>query len=97
MVAVGDAVEPLIDAVRAQLAQLKVGSGLDDGVEMGPLVTREHLDRVRGYVDLGVQEGAKLVVDGRGLRVKGHENGYFVGPCLFDAVEPRMRRRVTAR
>ena len=90
-VAVGDAAEPLIDAVRAQLAQLRVGSGADEAVEMGPLVTREHLERVRGYVDLGVQEGATLVVDGRDLRVKGNENGYFIGPCLFDGVEPRMR------
>jgi malonate-semialdehyde dehydrogenase (acetylating)/methylmalonate-semialdehyde dehydrogenase len=90
-VAVGDAGDALIDAVRRQLAVLKVGSGLDEGVEMGPLVTREHLERVGGYVDLGVQEGAKLVVDGRGLRVKGHEAGYFIGPCLFDAVQPSMR------
>jgi len=90
-VAVGDAADPLVDALQRQLRQLKVGSGLDDGVEMGPLVTREHRDRVSGYVDLGVQEGAKLVVDGRGLRVKGHEDGYFIGPCLFDSVEPQMR------
>ena len=90
-VAVGDAAGPLLEAVRDQLANLKVGSGLDEGVEMGPLVTREHLQRVAGYVDLGVQEGAKLVVDGRGLRVKGHEAGYFIGPCLFDAVAPQMR------
>ena len=58
---------------------------------MGPLVTREHLERVRGYVDLGVQEGAKLVVDGRALKVKGCEDGFFVGPCLFDGVQPSMR------
>jgi malonate-semialdehyde dehydrogenase (acetylating)/methylmalonate-semialdehyde dehydrogenase len=90
-VAVGDAAGPLVEAVRGQLAQLRIGAGLDDGAEMGPLVTREHLERVRSYVDLGVQEGAKLVVDGRGLRVKGYENGYFLGPCLFDAVEPTMR------
>lgn len=90
-VAVGDAADPLIDAVRGQLAGLKVGSGLDEGVEMGPLVTREHLQRVSGYVDLGVQEGARLVVDGRGLRVKGHADGYFMGPCLFDGVGPQMR------
>src|SRR5512135_416880 len=74
-VAVGDAAEPLIAAVRDQLAVLKVGSGLEEGVEMGPLVTREHLQRVTGYVDLGVQEGAELVVDGRGLRVRSHEQG----------------------
>jgi malonate-semialdehyde dehydrogenase (acetylating) / methylmalonate-semialdehyde dehydrogenase len=90
-VAVGDAADPLVDALQRQLRQLKVGSGLDDGVEMGPLVTREHRDRVGGYVDLGVQEGAQLVVDGRSLRVKGHEDGYFIGPCLFDHVEPQMR------
>ena len=90
-VAVGDAADPLVDALQRQLEQLKVGSGLDDGVEMGPLVTREHRDRVSGYVDLGVQEGAKLVVDGRGLRVRGLEDGYFIGPCLFDDVEPQMR------
>jgi malonate-semialdehyde dehydrogenase (acetylating) / methylmalonate-semialdehyde dehydrogenase len=90
-VAVGDAAEPLIESVRMQLEQLKVGPGLQDGVEMGPLVTREHRDRVGGYVDLGVQEGAALVVDGRGLRVRGHEAGYFIGPCLFDRVEPSMR------
>jgi malonate-semialdehyde dehydrogenase (acetylating)/methylmalonate-semialdehyde dehydrogenase len=90
-VAVGDAADPLIDALQRQLKQLKVGSGLDDGVEMGPLVTREHRDRVSGYVDLGVQEGAKLVVDGRGLRLRGLEDGFFIGPCLFDRVEPQMR------
>jgi malonate-semialdehyde dehydrogenase (acetylating)/methylmalonate-semialdehyde dehydrogenase len=90
-VAVGDAAQPLIDAVRSRLEQLQVGSGLDDGVEMGPLVTREHLERVRGYVDLGVQEGAELLVDGRGRRVAGHEAGFFLGPCLFDRVEPSMR------
>ena len=90
-VAVGDAAQPLIDAVRSRLEQLQVGSGLDGGVEMGPLVTREHLERVRGYVDLGVQEGAELLVDGRGRRVAGHEAGFFLGPCLFDRVEPSMR------
>jgi len=58
---------------------------------MGPLVTREHRERVRGYVDLGVQEGAELVVDGRGLEVAGYEQGYYLGPCLFDCVEPSMR------
>jgi malonate-semialdehyde dehydrogenase (acetylating)/methylmalonate-semialdehyde dehydrogenase len=58
---------------------------------MGPLVTREHRDRVRSYVDLGVSEGARLVVDGRGLKVAGHEQGYYLGPCLFDHVQPGMR------
>jgi len=56
---------------------------------MGPLVTRQHLDRVSSYVDLGVQEGAKLVVDGRGLKLQGYENGFFIGGCVFDEVKPR--------
>jgi len=90
-VAVGDAADPLVAALQRQLRQLQVGSGLDEGVEMGPLVTREHRDRVSGYIDLGVHEGARLVVDGRGLRVKGHDEGFFIGPCLFDDVEPQMR------
>ena len=58
---------------------------------MGPLVTGEHLARVSGYVDLGVQEGARLVIDGRGIKVAGHERGFFIGPCLFDDVQPGMR------
>jgi len=90
-VAVGDAGDRLIEAVQQQLAELKVAPGTVAGADMGPLVTREHLERVRGYVDLGVQEGAALVVDGRELRVKGNEQGYFLGPCLFDHVQPGMR------
>ena len=58
---------------------------------MGPLVTKQHFDKVKGYVDLGVQEGAKLVVDGRTLKLQGYENGYFLGGCLFDNVQPHMR------
>ena len=54
-------------------------------------MTRQHLDRVRSYVDLGVQEGAKLVVDGRGLKLQGYEDGFFLGGCLFDEVKPEMR------
>ena len=90
-VAVGEAGDRLIEAVRQQLAELKVAPGTVEGADMGPLVTREHLERVRGYVDLGVSEGATLVVDGRGLVVKGHEQGYYLGPCLFDEVQPGMR------
>jgi malonate-semialdehyde dehydrogenase (acetylating)/methylmalonate-semialdehyde dehydrogenase len=90
-VCVGEAAEPLVEAMRAQLAQLRIGAGIDTGVEMVPLVTREHLERVRGYIELGVQEGAQLVVDGRKLRVRGHESGFFLGPCLFDHVAPTMR------
>ena len=58
---------------------------------MGPLVTKQHFDKVKGYVDTGVKEGAKLVVDGRGLKLQGYENGYYLGGCMFDQVKPEMR------
>ncbi len=90
-VAVGDAGDRLVAELRRQVAGLKVAAGNELGADMGPLVTREHLERVRGYVDLGVEEGADLIVDGRGCKVAGHEQGYFIGPCLFDRVRPEMR------
>ena len=68
-----------------------MGPGSDNSNDMGPLITAEHLARVRSYVDLGLQEGAELVVDGRGLTVPGSENGFFLGGCLFDRVTPEMR------
>ena len=55
--------------------------------EMGPLVTKEHLEKVKSYVDIGVQEGAQLVVDGRDLKLQGYEKGYYMGGCLFDKVK----------
>ena len=90
-VAIGDAGDRLVTRLTDLIGRLKVGAGSDAGVEMGPLVTREHLERVRSYVDLGVEEGAELVVDGRSLTVPGHESGHFLGPCLFDRVAPTMR------
>jgi len=80
-------VERLIPRVRA----LKVGPSTAADSEMGPLVTKEHLDKVKGYVDLGVKEGAKLKVDGRDLKLQGYENGYFMGGCLLDEVKTDMR------
>lgn len=81
----------LVEALAPRVRALKVGPSVDKDSEMGPLVTGEHLAKVKGYVDLGVQEGAKLVVDGRGLKLQGYENGYFMGGCLFDNVTPDMR------
>jgi malonate-semialdehyde dehydrogenase (acetylating)/methylmalonate-semialdehyde dehydrogenase len=80
-------VEKLIPRVRA----LKVGPGTDAEAEMGPLVTRQHRDKVSAYVDSGVAEGAKLLVDGRGLTLQGYENGFFIGGSLFDHVGPEMK------
>jgi malonate-semialdehyde dehydrogenase (acetylating)/methylmalonate-semialdehyde dehydrogenase len=90
-VAVGDAGDRLIAELRPLIAALKVGPGTTAGVEMGPLVTREHLQRVREYVDIGVKEGATPVVDGRTLQVPAHPEGFYLGATLFDRVEPHMR------
>jgi malonate-semialdehyde dehydrogenase (acetylating)/methylmalonate-semialdehyde dehydrogenase len=90
-VAVGDAGDKLIAALKPLIAELKIGAGTEEGVEMGPLVTRDHLERVRSYIDLGVKEGAALVIDGRKHSVPGHENGFYLGATLFDRVQPQMR------
>lgn len=89
-VAVGDVADALVAKLADKARALRVGPGDDATSEMGPLVTRAHCDKVRGYVDTGVAEGATLVVDGRSLKVAGHEAGFFLGPCLFDHVTPAM-------
>jgi malonate-semialdehyde dehydrogenase (acetylating)/methylmalonate-semialdehyde dehydrogenase len=90
-VAVGDAGDRLIAALKPELAAIKVLPGTAEGADMGPLVTREHRERVLGYVETGVKEGAQLVVDGRKHAVAGHEQGFFMGPVLFDGVTETMR------
>ncbi|MGE0094895.1 MAG: CoA-acylating methylmalonate-semialdehyde dehydrogenase [Alphaproteobacteria bacterium] len=90
-VAVGKAGDALMERLVPRVRALKIGPGTDPEVEMGPLVTKTHLDKVRGYVDLGVKEGAKLVVDGRDFKMQGYEKGFFIGGCLFDDVKPNMR------
>jgi malonate-semialdehyde dehydrogenase (acetylating)/methylmalonate-semialdehyde dehydrogenase len=91
-VAVGDeTADALIKRLAPRVEKLKVAPSTAPDAEMGPLVTREHYDKVKGYVDLGVEEGAQLVVDGRDLTIAGHENGFFLGGCLFDRVTTDMR------
>ena len=90
VVAVGEAGDPLVALLRDKAARLKVGPGGAPGMDMGPLVTGPHRDRVKGYVDAGAAQGATLVLDGRGLAVRGHEKGFFLGPTLFDRVTPEM-------
>jgi malonate-semialdehyde dehydrogenase (acetylating)/methylmalonate-semialdehyde dehydrogenase len=91
VVAVGDATaDAVIEGLKTEIAKMKVGPGTAPGMDMGPLVTKPHFEKVKGYVDQGVKEGATLVVDGRGLKVAGHEDGYYLGPCLFDNVKPGM-------
>ena len=88
-VAVGDVADTLVAQLAERARSLKIGNGMDNP-EMGPLVTGAHRDKVRGYIDTGVREGATLVVDGRTHHVPGHDDGFFVGGTLFDHVTPAM-------
>jgi malonate-semialdehyde dehydrogenase (acetylating)/methylmalonate-semialdehyde dehydrogenase len=91
VVAVGDATaDAVVAGLKVEIAKMKVGPGTNAACDMGPLVTKAHFEKVKGYVDQGVKEGATLVVDGRGVSVPGHEAGYFLGACLFDNVKPGM-------
>ena len=90
-VAVGSAGDRLVERLEPRVRALKIGPGTDPEAEMGPLVTAEHRAKVAGYVDRGVAEGAELVVDGRGLKLQGYENGFFLGGSLFDRVGTDMR------
>ena len=90
-VAVGDIGDKLVSRLSKKVEALKVGPGMDKNSEMGPLVTKDHLEKVRSYVELGVKEGASLLVDGRNLKLQGFENGYYIGGCLFDNVKKNMR------
>jgi malonate-semialdehyde dehydrogenase (acetylating)/methylmalonate-semialdehyde dehydrogenase len=90
VVTVGDAADRLLPKVEERIRTLRTGPGMAPDSEMGPLVTAEHRDRVAGLVAAGVAEGATLLADGRDLRVEGHPNGFFLGPCLFDRVDPGM-------
>ena len=90
-VAVGKIGDSLVKNLAKKVESLKVGPGLDKKSEMGPLVTKQHLEKVKGYVDIGIKEGAKLVVDGRDLKLQGYEKGFYMGGCLFDKVKKNMR------
>ena len=91
-VPVGDKVaDALIERLKPRVEALRVGPSTDPDSDYGPMVTAEHLAKVKGYVDLGVKEGAKLLVDGRNFKLQGYENGYYMGGCLFDGVTPDMR------
>jgi malonate-semialdehyde dehydrogenase (acetylating)/methylmalonate-semialdehyde dehydrogenase len=89
-VAVGNVADKLVDQLAPRVRGLKISVGTDAEAEMGPLVTRQHRDKVRSYIDKGVEEGAKLVVDGRDLKLQGYEDGFFLGGTLFDDVTPDM-------
>ena len=91
-VPVGDkTADALLKVLIPKIEGLKIGPSTSMDADMGPLVTKAHLDKVRGYVELGIQEGAELKVDGRGFKMQGYENGFYMGGCLFDHVTPEMR------
>ncbi len=90
VLAVGNVADPLIDAIRERVARIKVGPGSEPASEMGPLITREHRDRVAGHLDTAVAEGATLSIDGR-LDPATHASGFFLGPSLIDHAKPGMR------
>jgi malonate-semialdehyde dehydrogenase (acetylating)/methylmalonate-semialdehyde dehydrogenase len=90
VVCVGNAADKLVPLMKERIGKLKVGDGLEAGMEMGPLINKAHRDKVAGYVDAGVSEGATLISDGRTLQVPGRAGGFFLGPCLFDNVKPSM-------
>ena len=89
-VAVGDIADELVKLIHTNVQKLKVAPWTDSDSDMGPLISREHLEKVKSYVDIGIKEGAKLIADGRNFRLQGYENGYFLGPCLFDYVTKDM-------
>jgi len=89
-VAVGRGSDTIVEAVSAKAAKVRVGPGRDAQSEMGPVITREARDRIIGLIDTGEKQGARLSVDGRNLVVKGHEEGFFVGPTVIDRVTPEM-------
>ena len=89
-VAVGDAGDKLIEKLAPRVRALKIGPGTDPDSEMGPLITDTHKDKVENFISKGIEEGAKLIVDGRGLNLQGYENGFYTGGTLFDNVTSEM-------
>ena len=83
--------DALIAKLKPRVESLKIGPATDADAQMGPIVTKQARDRIHGYIDSGVDEGAELVVDGRGFKLQGYENGYFIGGTLFDHVKPSMK------
>ncbi len=90
-VAVGDIADALVEQLALKVRSLRVGNGAQAGLDMGPLISREHCKKVTDYIASGQSEGATLVVDGRGIKVTGGEDGYFLGGCLFDRVTIEMK------
>ncbi|MFQ6033537.1 MAG: CoA-acylating methylmalonate-semialdehyde dehydrogenase [Candidatus Bipolaricaulia bacterium] len=87
---VGEIYGPLKERFIEAASRIKVGDPLDETTQMGPVISRQHQERVLSYIEQGLKEGARLLLDGRGIRIEGHEKGYFIGPTVFDEVHPEM-------
>jgi len=90
VLAVGEAHGKIKDKLVSEAKKLKVGDGMEPGVTMGPLITKQHKEKVLGYIEQGIREGAKLLLDGRGYQDPQHPEGYYLGPTIFDEVKPTM-------
>ncbi len=90
LLAVGKVFEPLKKAIIKAVKEIKVGNGLEEGIQMGPLASKAGMEKTLSYIEKGIQEGAELIVDGRNITVPNYPNGYFVGPTVFDRVQPQM-------
>tara|TARA_B100001287_G_C22664998_1_gene522395 strand:+ start:640 stop:2127 length:1488 start_codon:yes stop_codon:yes gene_type:complete len=90
-VAVGDVADKLVEQIADKAQTLKVAPWTDNDSDMGPVISKEHKDKILNYIDIGEKEGAKLILDGRNLTIQGYENGFFVGPTLFDNVDKDMK------
>ena len=90
-VAVGDIADKLVENISSKADSLIVAPWTDSSSQMGPVISKEHKDKIENYISSGVEEGAKLILDGRNFKIQGYENGYFVGPTLFDNVKKDMK------
>ncbi len=90
-VAVGNIADELVDKINNKAQTLKVAPWTDDQAQMGPVISKEHKEKIISYIDSGVNEGANLILDGRDLKIQGYENGFFVGPTIFDNVTKEMQ------
>jgi malonate-semialdehyde dehydrogenase (acetylating)/methylmalonate-semialdehyde dehydrogenase len=90
LVAVGNVYEQLKEKFVSAAKALRVGNGLEEGVQMGPVISKKHKEKILGYIEKGIQEGAKLILDGRNIKVAEYPGGFYIGPTIFDGVHPEM-------
>ncbi len=83
--------DKVVAGLKNEIKQFKIGNGMQPGLDLGPLISSEHKNKILAYIESGIEQGAELVVDGRNISIAGHEQGFFLGGCLFDNVQPKMK------